>query len=157
MDLDALPVIDEHAVDVRADAERVCDAVLETFRDSGSRATRVLTAVLGGAPGSTQGWDGESVQGATVPGFAVAQLDRPGLVVLSGRHRFSQYAIVVRIDPTATGSRCRLESRGTFPGPLGAVYRTLVVGTRGHVVAVRSLLTSIRRRAEAGALPAAHS
>jgi hypothetical protein len=68
--------------------------------------------------------------------------------VLRGRHRFSEYAIVVRIDTTGTGSRCRLESRGAFPGPLGAAYRLLVVGTRGHVVPVRSLLGSIRRRAE---------
>lgn len=138
MDLDELPVIDEHSVDVRAAPERVCDAVLETFGGSGSGATRLLAAVLG-----------------AVPAFAVERLDRPHLVVLRGRHRFSEYAIVVRIEPAAGGSRCRLESRGVFPGPHGAVYRALVVGTRGHVVAVRRLLTSIRRRAEASRAPEA--
>lgn len=35
-----------------------------------------------------------------------------------------------------------------FPGTAGRGYRTLVIGTRGHVVAVRRLLRATRRRAE---------
>ncbi len=40
------------------------------------------------------------------------------------------------------------ESRAEFPGASGRVYRGLVIGTRGHVVAVRRLLQAIKRRAE---------
>ena len=32
-----------------------------------------------------------------------------------------------------------------FPGPLGRVYRALVIGTRGHVVAVMHMLRSVRQ------------
>jgi hypothetical protein len=149
MRLDDLPLIDEHGVLVRAEPDRVWGAVLDTFRGSEFRRVRLLTAVLALEPASSSGWDGDSARGATVPGFAVTEAERPHLVVLRGRHRFSEYAIVVRIDPAGEGSRCRLESRGAFPGPPGAAYRLLVVGTRGHVVAVRRILGSIRRRAEA--------
>lgn len=148
MDLDALLVIDEHALVIHADAGRVWDAVLATFRGSGSASTRLLVRVLAGEPAGTAGWDGDSARGATVPGFAVTELERPHLVVLRGRHRFSEYAVVVRIDAADGGSRCRLESRGVFPGAQGALYRSLVIGTRGHVVAVRRILRSVRRRAE---------
>ena len=146
--LDELPRIDKHAVPVRADPDRTWQAVLETFRSSGSARVRLLASVLGAEPASTSGWDGDSAQGATVPGFAVTDAERPHRVALRGRHRFSEYAIVVRIEPTGEGSVCRLESRGAFPGPHGTVYRLLVVGSRGHVLAVRRLLDSIRRRAE---------
>jgi Polyketide cyclase / dehydrase and lipid transport len=140
MRLEELPHIDEHAVAIAAAPERVCEAVLETFRGSGSMAG-LLARVLGADPGGRAGPD-------AVPGFAVTDLDRPHRVVLRGRHRFSEYAIVVRVEPDGEGSRCTLESRGAFPGPHGAVYRLLVVGTGAHVVAVRRLLASIRRRAE---------
>ena len=147
--LDELPRIDEHAVRVRADPDRTWRAVLETFRSSGSAGGRVLASVLGAEPASTSGWDGDSPRWrAMVPGFAVTDAERPHRVALRGRHRFSEYAIVVRIEPTGEGSVCRLESRGAFPGPHGTVYRLLVVGSRGHVLAVRRLLDSMRRRAE---------
>jgi hypothetical protein len=42
----------------------------------------------------------------------------------------------------------RAESRATFPGLAGAAYRLLVVRSGGHVVAVRRLLSAVRRRAE---------
>jgi hypothetical protein len=148
MRLDDLPHVDEHAVQVRADPDQVWQAVLETFRRSGSGPVRLLVGVLGAEPSTASGWDGDSARGATVPGFAVTAAERPRLVVLRGRHRFSEYAIVVRIDPAGEGSRCRLESRATFRGPRGAAYRLLVVGTRGHVIAVRRLLRSIKRRAQ---------
>jgi hypothetical protein len=150
MRLDDLPHIDEHAVHVGAEPDRVWQAVLDTFHRSGSARVRLLATALGAEPSSTSGWDGDSAQGATVPGFAVTKAERPSRIVLRGRHRFAEYAVVVRIDSAREGSVCRLESRGAFPGPHGAVYRFLVVGTRGHVVAVRRLLESIRRRAERG-------
>ena len=34
-----------------------------------------------------------------------------------------------------------------FPGPRGRAYRAAVIGSRGHVVAVRRILAAIRERA----------
>jgi hypothetical protein len=44
----------------------------------------------------------------------------------------------------------RGESRAEFPRLRGKAYRALVIGTRGHVVAMRWLLRSIKQRAEHG-------
>ena len=41
-----------------------------------------------------------------------------------------------------------MESRAAFPGPQGRLYRLAVVGSGGHVVAVRRMLTGIRRAAD---------
>jgi hypothetical protein len=46
-------------------------------------------------------------------------------------------------------TRLRAESRAVFPGVAGGIYRLLVIGTGGHIVAVRRLLASVKRRAEA--------
>ena len=42
------------------------------------------------------------------------------------------------------------ETRAEFPGKTGRLYRTAVIGTRGHVLATRSVLRTVRRRAERG-------
>lgn len=87
--------------------------------------------------------------GSTLPGFRVHGAHRPGELVLAGRHRFSKYALTFRLEPLATDrSHLRAESRASFPGVRGAVYRTLVVGSRGHVFATLRLLGAVRRRAE---------
>jgi hypothetical protein len=140
--LEDLPYVDEHRVDVAAPAGAVWDAALATFhRELSGAGWSVLARGLGCDPSLD----------APIPGFRVTEEDRPRLLVLQGRHRFARYGIVIRVEPTATGARCRLESRARFPGPHGAAYRLAVIGTRLHVVAVRHLLGSIRRAAEAGA------
>jgi hypothetical protein len=42
----------------------------------------------------------------------------------------------------------RAETRAAFPGLQGRAYRALVIGTRGHVLAVRRLLRAVKARAE---------
>ncbi|MGN9756879.1 hypothetical protein [Streptomyces sp. SD31] len=72
-------------------------------------------------------------------------------LALAGSHRFSTYALVFRLEEAATGhTRVRAESRATFPGPAGRLYRLLVIGTRGHKVAVRRMLRTVRKRALQG-------
>ncbi len=71
------------------------------------------------------------------------------MLSLAGRHRFSRYVLDFRVEPDGDGgSVVTAVTYADFPGPRGAVYRTLVVGSRGHVLAVRRMLTGIRRRAE---------
>jgi len=69
--------------------------------------------------------------------------------VLQGSHRFSDYALTFRLEEVGPGRfRLSAETRAAFPGLTGGIYRLLVVGTRGHVVLVRRMLTGIKRRSE---------
>jgi hypothetical protein len=134
--LDDLPRIDEHSVDVAAPPEAVWDVVHQRF---GS----LVRGSLGDAFARLLGCEPRS-------GFAVVAAQRPTLLIVAGRHRFSRYGIVFRISPRRDGSRLSAESRAEFPGLHGALYRAAVVGTRTHVVAVRGLLTALARQAERG-------
>lgn len=128
-----LPYVDAHAVVVPAPAEDVWAALrayVDTSLAGGSRGP--LGRVLGTSP---------------APGFAVEQ-SRPGeRLALAGRHRFSRYALVFDLDPTAVGGTAlRATTYAAFPGATGRVYRALVIGSRVHVVATRHMLHAIRRR-----------
>jgi hypothetical protein len=147
--LEDLPHVDEHAVDVAAPEQAACDAVLTTLRAAfGGTGPRRTAALLGCEPRTTTGWDRPGA-GTTVPGFRVEVAEPPELVVVAGRHRFSRYGIVFRVEPAPAGCRVRAETRAVFPGPHGALYRLAVIGSGGHVVATRRLLAQIARRAEA--------
>jgi hypothetical protein len=149
--LDDLPRIDEHAVTVAAPPGAVWDAVFEALGAAfAGPAARAGAALLGCRPPAASGWERKAV-GSAVPGFAVVTAERPHLLVVAGRHRFSRYGIVVRIEPDAAGAVCRAESRAAFPGLHGALYRQAVVGTGGHVLAVRRLLAEVRHAAERAA------
>jgi hypothetical protein len=82
-------------------------------------------------------------------GFRVARAERPWLIALEGEHRFSRYTLTFHIEP-AEDSSCIVtaETRATFPGRAGRMYRAAVIGTGAHVIVVRSLLSAIKRRAE---------
>lgn len=143
--LERLPHIDEHAIVVEAPPERVWSALGEMLSPS-SPATRMIGRALKARPLDPSGDPLES--GAAVPGFRVARAKPAAELALEGDHRFSHYALIFRLDGLAEGrTRLRAETRAVFPGPAGRVYRALVIGTRGHVVAVRRLLRSIRDRA----------
>lgn len=145
--VDELPFIDEHSVRVAAEPEAVWTALGEALARHQGGATAVVARALGCEP--DRGSGDPSQAGATVPGFDVVRAERPRILALCGRHRFSRYALTFTIDPAASGALLRAESRAEFPGPAGRVYRTLVIGSRGHVLAVNSLLSGIARRAVA--------
>jgi hypothetical protein len=149
MPLESLPYVDEHSVDIAGTAEETWDALVAYMAAFGrSGRNRRIAGALGCAPGEAAGEPGEI--GSTVPGFIVARSVAPAVLALVGRHRFARYALIFRIDETAAGPvRLRAETRAEFPGARGRVYRTLVIGTRGHVLAVRSILRSVQSRAEA--------
>lgn len=142
-----LPFIDEHDIEVEASPEAVWAAL-----------AAVLPRAFGGrgAMGFARGVGCEEVRhegvfpdrGAKVIGFHVAASDPPRLLSLRGRHRFARYELAFHIEPDAQGTRLRAVTRAVFPGFRGWCYRTAVIGSRGHVVVVRRLLRSVRRRAE---------
>jgi len=87
--------------------------------------------------------------GSTFPGFHVEAAERPRELALAGSHRFSNYALIFRLerlDATRTGLRA--ETRAIFPGLKGSAYKALVIGTRGHVLVTRRLLDAAKQRAE---------
>jgi hypothetical protein len=95
---------------------------------------------------------GAPLPGSTIVGFRVERARPPAELALAGRHRFSRYALVFRIDDLPGGTAClRAESRAEFPGAAGRAYRLLVIGSRGHVLAVRRMLAAVKRRAERAA------
>jgi hypothetical protein len=80
-------------------------------------------------------------------GFTVTAADEPRHLALEGRHPFSRYALVFRVDPVGDGgSRVRAQTWAAFPGPHGRAYRALVIGSRGHVLAVKGMLAGVARR-----------
>ncbi|MBE1878102.1 SRPBCC family protein [Myceligenerans pegani] len=95
-------------------------------------------------------------EGSVVPGFRVTTADPPRLLVLDGVHRFSAYTLAFRLVPDDTGTRLEAHTDATFPGALGAIYRLLVIDSRFHKVATRSILARIRRRSPAGPDGAVH-
>lgn len=94
---------------------------------------------------------GETAPGATLPGFEVADARAPELLALAGRHRFSRYRLVFELDEVEPGrTRVRASTWAAFPGLAGHAYRALVIGTRGHRLAVRRILGRIRPGAAPG-------
>lgn len=134
-----LPYLDEHTTDIAADADEVWTALLATVDRLGMAG---YARIVGCADHSASG-PRPLAEGSTIPGFRVAALVPATELALEGRHRFSSYALIFRIDRLGVGrSRLRAESRGVFPGLFGRVYRLLVIGTGGHVVVVRPHPTS---------------
>jgi len=144
-----LPHIDEHSIDIDSDAKVIWHALLEVVERSmrgnaAGRGARLLGCADVAASGPRP-----LAEGSTFPGFHVITASPGRELYLEGSHRFSRYALIFRLDELgAAQTRLRAETRAAFPGVSGKVYRALVIGTRGHVVAVRRMLRATKRRAE---------
>ncbi|GIK78569.1 MAG: hypothetical protein EDQ89_12650 [Acidobacteria bacterium] len=148
--LEQLPAIDEHAIEVDATAEASWNALFPTLvRSFGSRGAHRYAEHVGASVTVAEG--DLRHPGGTLPGFTVIRAIEPVMLALAGRHRFAEYAIVFRIDLLpGQRSQVRLETRADFRGRRGRLYRTGVIGTRGHVILVNRMLRAIKRRAETG-------
>lgn len=147
--LESLPFIDEHSAAVCAPAERTWEALVATVRGSGAaRLSRAFARGLDCLPLETSGEIPRI--GATIPGFVVTRSVRPAALALMGEHRFSRYALVFTITERVEEGSVDLtaQTRAVFPGRKGRAYRTLVIGTRAHVAVTKTILRSVRRRAE---------
>ena len=82
-------------------------------------------------------------------GFPSRREDPGSGLLLDGRHPFSRYRLGFHLDRLGPArTRVRATTEAEFPGPHGLVYRTLVIGTRLHVLAVRRMLRQLKRAAE---------
>lgn len=143
--LASLPYVDEHSVTIEKGRETSWLALLRMLESAGPGwFARLLgctdTAASGPRPLS---------EGSAVPGFHVVTAARPVELALAGGHRFSDYALIFRLDELEPGrTRLRAETRAAFPGARGRLYRLMVMGTRAHVLATRRMLAAVERDAE---------
>jgi hypothetical protein len=145
--IERLPYIDEHAIGVWASDREVWDALLATVpRVMDNRFARRYGPLVGVEHTRAAGEFGTI--GSTLPGFVCSRAVAPAVLALLGEHRFSRYALVFRIEKTATGATLRAETRAEFPGMKGRAYKALVIDTRGHVLIVRRILRIVKKRAE---------
>jgi hypothetical protein len=144
-----LPHVDEHTKVMAASAESAWTALLSVVEVAFSfGAAAMLARALGCADVEASGARPLGV-GSTCPGFHVAAAEEQGMLALVGRHRFSSYALIFRLEGLGTkGTRLRAETRAEFPGVKGRLYRALVIGTRAHVIITRGLLAAVERRVQ---------
>jgi hypothetical protein len=149
--MERLPYIDDHVKAINAPPERVWAALLGTMRGQlGHQLPQPLLAAWGlEQPARSGNWVNSVRVGDTIPGFAVAETEPPRLLSLRGRHRFSRYELRFELDwPHPNRVEIHAKTSAVFPGVHGRIYRALVIGTGGHRIAVRRMLTVIARRAE---------
>jgi hypothetical protein len=145
----SLPRIDEHSVAVAAAPPAVWDAVLRAVERAFASSRGSVVARALGCHDLERHGARPFAEGSAFPGFHVVTADAHRELALAGSHRFSRYTLIFRLDEPSNGTvRLRAESRAEFPGVQGRLYRAAVIGSGGHAVSVRHLLTGIKRRAE---------
>lgn len=145
----ALPYVDELPIEIGADRDATWAALLRVVEGSFASARGRGPARLLACEDTELSGPRPLTQGSAFPGFHVETAEQPTELGLAGRHRFSTYLLSFRLED-AGSERTRLiaETRAAFPGLKGSIYRTLVIGTRMHVLVTRRLLTATKRRAE---------
>jgi hypothetical protein len=142
----ALPLIDEHELDVDAPPAAVWEALTRWTSRPSSGASRFAGLLgceqtqVGGDPGAA---------GSTFPGFEVARSQPPRELALRGSHRFSDYTLDFEVGESGDGrSSLRAITHASFPGLKGQLYKTAVIRSRAHVLMTKRLIQSVARRAE---------
>lgn len=131
--MEHLSYIDEHAIRIDAPRGRVWEG-LQGYVDAFLRSAEhsALGGLLGAHPRA---------------GFAVDGVEPEHRLSLAGQHRFSRYDLVFELGETRDGStQLRAQTYADFPGLRGRLYRALVIGTRGHVLATNHILRSVKRQ-----------
>lgn len=144
-----LPHVDEHSISIAASPDATWDSLLRVVEGSFASGASSRGARLLGC-GDTEASGPRPLDlGSTLPGFHIATAQNPRELALAGKHRFSDYALIFRLDEAnGNGTTLRAETRAAFPGLKGRAYRAAVIGTRMHVLVTRRLLAATKRRAE---------
>lgn len=144
-----LPYVDEHAIEIAASAKATWEALLRVAEGTVSAGAAPRVARLLGCADTEASGPRPLARGSVLPGFHVASCEPEDELGLAGRHRFSDYALIFRLGEGAgVSTSVRAETRAAFPHFKGSAYRTLVIGTRLHVLATRRILAATKRGAE---------
>ncbi|MGW5198138.1 hypothetical protein [Streptomyces spiralis] len=143
-----LPFVDEYHVAVAADAAEVWRTLTGWAGQQGGGPREAYARLVGARPTAASGPALET--GSTLPGMRVVESVPGCRAVLAGRHLYSRYALELGLEPAPGGSGTvlRAATYAAFPGPLGFVYRQLVIGSGVHGKLMRRLLAHLRDRAE---------
>ncbi|MGW0080288.1 hypothetical protein [Streptomyces sp. NPDC003393] len=145
-----LPFVDEHRIVVAADAAAVWRTLAGSagrprggLREAYARLVRARPAAVSGPALQT---------GSTLPGMRVVESVPGRRAVLAGRHFYARYALELELESASEqpGTVLRATTYAAFPGPLGFVYRQLVIGSGVHGKLMRRLLAGLRDRTERG-------
>lgn len=139
--MERLPYIDEHVTHINAPRERVWTALTDTLGREIGGGTRMARALGCDPVRGTPAFDG--LLGQALPGFRVVEADPGRRLTLQGRHRFSRYSLTFLLEE----DRLRAQTHAAFPGLLGRLYRTTIIGTGGHRLVTQRLLRRVARRA----------
>ncbi|WP_425836630.1 hypothetical protein [Streptomyces fractus] len=140
------PFVDEHRIVVDAPVERVWPVVAAEFGRSGGRSFEVYARFIRATPPRSSG--APLAQGSTLPGFAVVYAVPGRSARLVGRHLYSRYELTLDLAERPGGTLVRARTYAAFPGPLGRVYRLLVIDSGAHRALMVRRLAATRRRAE---------
>lgn len=145
----SLPYVDEHSIEIEADPDASWSALLRVVERTFDPPRVSRTAHMLGCTDTAASGTRPLTTGSALPGFQVETAEPPRELGLVGKHRFSAYSLIFRLEErSGGGTRLRAETRAAFPGVKGSTYRALVIGTRMHVLVTRRILTAVRRRAE---------
>lgn len=154
MKIAELPLVDEHSTAIEAGVDEVWAVLIETVDRAFSRTGMASYARAVRCADCTASGPRPLTEGSTMPGFRVVAAVPGTELALAGRHCFSSYTLIFHLDQRGSDrSRLRAETRAAFPGVTGRGYRLLVISTRGHVVAVRRLLSVMKHRSELSSRP----
>jgi hypothetical protein len=144
-----LPYIGEHSTAIGATREQVWNALIAVLCSRlGGGAPTAIARPWGLEPAQRRGdWRSTPERGDSLPGFTAVRVQEPACLALAGRHRFSRYELVFELEADGAGCALRARSYAEFPGLKGRVYRALVIGSGGHRLAVRRLLSAVAARA----------
>ncbi len=98
-----LPLVDEHETTVAAGADEVWPVLTETVERTFSRAGAAGFARIVGCSDRSVSGPRPFVEGSTMPGFRVVFMQPGSVLALEGRHRFSSYALLFRLEPIGPG------------------------------------------------------
>jgi hypothetical protein len=144
-----LPHVDEHSTSIAALPDTTWDALLRVVEGSFASGASSGGARLLGCGDTEASGPRPLAAGSALPGFHVETAQHPRELALVGNHRFSDYALIFRLDEAnGSGTTLRAETRAAFPGLKGQAYRAAVIGTRVHVLVTRRLLAATKRSAE---------
>lgn len=144
-----LPHVDEHSIEIEATPDASWKALLRVVEGSFASGASSKGARLLGCTDTVASGPRPLATGSVLPGFHVEAAEDQQELALAGGHRFSDYALIFRLD-SQDGDRTvlRAETRAAFPGIKGRAYRAMVIGTRMHVLVTRRILDAAKRSAE---------